>query len=316
MYGLMALGDEEDPFTYLKHSLIAHPSRAPGRDISAEQFHQFARESFGTTERELIDSFGHCKRAIHALIDDLLHAYGLFIRNKNLSFPRKSQLLHEIGTLALSILKNLNVERNAMEHEYRVPESARVQEAIDVLDLLIPASRNRSEQVPYECVVGLKETGSHGLLRLDPVEGSLAVHSIKPPSKTLAMQHGVETIWTPVRDAKGGIPPRFRMDTDPLWKHSLKFDNREVWTPWIKGITTLQHGGKKAKSPERSIATIFAPLNVEVSDAANLIPLFDMIKVARYDTYNNIEDLPSLDLTSFSVHITADDARRLGISSS
>ncbi|MEU7939523.1 hypothetical protein [Microbispora bryophytorum] len=317
MYGSIVLGDEEDPFTYMKHSLIAHPSRAPGRDISAEQFHQFARESLGTTERALIDSFGHSKRAIHALIDDLLHAYGLFVRNKQLNFPKKLQLLHEIGTLALSILRNLNVERNAMEHEYRVPDSARVQEAIEVLDLLIPASRDRSDKIPYECVVGLKETGSHGILRLDPIEGSLGIHPVKPPSKALKTQHDVETIWTPVRHPRnGGISPEFKMDADPLWKYPLKFDNRDVWTPWIRGITTLQYGGRKAKSPGKSIATILAPFSIEVeaSDMADMVPLFTMLKAAKYDTYENIEDLPSLDAKAFSVHITPDDARRLGLS--
>ncbi|GAA4196916.1 hypothetical protein GCM10023074_23330 [Microbispora amethystogenes] len=144
-------------------------------------------------------------------------------------------MLQEIGVLALSILKNLNLERNAMEHDYRVPALGRVQETIDVLDLLVSAFRNRWKKIPYECVVGLRDGKSHGLLRLDPLEGCVSLHLVNPPPKTLAMQHGIETIWTPVRGVEGKIFPHFEVNDEPAWKYPLKFDNKKgAWTPWLR----------------------------------------------------------------------------------
>ncbi|MEV2271508.1 hypothetical protein [Nonomuraea africana] len=298
MLEVIILGDQEDSFRYITHSLLAHAPKVADRRLSAEQFSEFARDSFGDTERQLIDSFGHSKRALHAIVDDLLHAYGLLSRNRNLNFPKKLQLLNEAGILALSILKNLNVERNVMEHEYQTPSRQRTQEAIDVLDLLLPASIDRRKNIPYECIVGRRDITSHALLRLDPLDGTVALHPVTVEPEYLRTIETTEVLSFPVRSRKGKLLPHIAVDVEPAWKISLKYENRSQLTRWLSAISSLQRSlftGRQVgiRNQENSMI-LYMPFRLDFGDKEPPRKLFDFIEMAQYGQYSELDKLPQL----------------------
>src|SRR5579859_7945105 len=143
--------DESDPFTYLMDSVSLNGCPLTDTDVTAEEYLQFAaRDLEDESERGAVNALGNVKRALHQTVDSLLQGYGLLARNARLPFPRKLELIDAAGLFSLSILKTLNDERNLVEHRYRLPAHARVQEALDVVRLWLLATRRLSEYVVYE----------------------------------------------------------------------------------------------------------------------------------------------------------------------
>lgn len=83
-------------------------------------------------------------------------------------------MIDTAGLFSLSILNTLNLERNIMEHDYRIPSPARVQEVIDVGRLLLLATQRLGEYVAYECLTGWRADQALGVVQLDPARGVLS----------------------------------------------------------------------------------------------------------------------------------------------
>jgi hypothetical protein len=155
--------DDSDPFTYLMDSVSLHGCPLTDVEITAEQYLQFAaRDLDDETERGAVNGIGNAKRALHQAVDALLQAYGLLARNPRASFPKKLELIDAAGLFSLAILNTLNLERNAVEHDYQVPARSRVQEVIDVTRLWLLATRRLSEYVAYESLAGWRADQSLG----------------------------------------------------------------------------------------------------------------------------------------------------------
>src|SRR4051812_42284625 len=76
-------------------------------DITPRQYLQFAAEELtAITSRSLINAIGHAKRAIHAHVDFLLYNCGRCQRDCN--FPKKLQLLQDLGIIAPTLLNKYN----------------------------------------------------------------------------------------------------------------------------------------------------------------------------------------------------------------
>jgi len=108
--------------------------------IKPEEFQKFAEADLQIADKHhIVNGLSNVKRAIECQIDSLLFAFGLFTKakNQNLNFPRKIQLLNEIGIVSPRILGKINQLRNLLEHEYSVPERERVDDALDVAILFI-----------------------------------------------------------------------------------------------------------------------------------------------------------------------------------
>jgi hypothetical protein len=125
--------NESDSFIYLMDSVSLNGCPLTDTEVTAEQYLQFAaRDLEDESDRGAVNGIGNAKRALHQTVDALLQAYGLLARNRRASFPQKLELIDKAGLFSLAILNTLNLERNAVEHEYRVPTHARVQEVTDV----------------------------------------------------------------------------------------------------------------------------------------------------------------------------------------
>jgi len=172
---------EQLPFYYMV------PSRWSGElpppyDSSLQPHHylEFAiRDLEDQTSRGLVNAFGNAKRSLHFMIDSVLHQYGAFTHYKGANFPTKLRLLDKMGILPITLMKNLNVERNLLEHEYNVPSRRRVEEAVDVAKLIIMATERIIEKIPTEVILGWREPRKHLVMQLEPIAGEIRLFGLK-----------------------------------------------------------------------------------------------------------------------------------------
>ena len=82
----------------------------------------------------LEDSLANSKRAIECQIDCLLYSFGLFqlSKKRRLNFPRKIEIISDLGITSPRILQKVNILRNKLEHEYKKPKLDEVEDAFDI----------------------------------------------------------------------------------------------------------------------------------------------------------------------------------------
>jgi hypothetical protein len=193
----------------------------------------------------------------------MLHQYGLFVSNKRASFPQKLELLDRAGVVSLDILRNLNVERNLVEHEYDVPERKRVREAIDVAKLLLLAMDKLAESIPYEAVVGTRRPAGHSVLRLEPLQGEVQLFKLTNGNGEFKTYHGIRTFTGRIRTLRGDSDERYRVASDPWHTYPLTRANAEAWSPVLRWIIDVQrHTGTHVTSIDPSTARVTVPVTL------------------------------------------------------
>jgi hypothetical protein len=232
--------DESNPFTYLMDSVSLSGCPLTDTEVTAEQYLQFAaRDLEDESERGAVNGIGNAKRALHQAVDALLHAYGLLVRNRRASFPQKLELINEAGLFSLAILNTLNLERNAVEHEYRVPTHPRVQEVIDVARLWLLATRRLSEYVAYESLAGWRADQTLGVVQLDPAQGLLSFFKVTGPSQEYEHEGKQYTFLEPIRMTGGALAPGVEIDPSPVWSVALRYQNRDEWSPLLRSMVMV-----------------------------------------------------------------------------
>jgi hypothetical protein len=241
MVQLAIYTNPQDPYTYLTESVSLTAFPLPNTDVIAEEYLNYAMKDLEAgTSHGSINALGNAKRALHLTVDSLLNAYGLLTRNRRASFPMKLKLLDAAGLFSLSILNTLNLERNAMEHEYRVPTHARASEVVDVARLLLLATHRISDYVSYECIVGWRADGSHGVLQLNPAVGNLAFFNVTGGRLIILEDEDPDvdglTILAPIRGVRAELMPGIDMEDQPLWSIHLTADAISEWSPLLKPV--------------------------------------------------------------------------------
>ena len=232
--------DESDPFIYLMDSVSLNGCPLTGAEVTAEQYLQFAAADLeDTSERGAVNGIGNAKRAVHQTVEALLQAYGLLARNQRSSFPQKLELIDEAGLFSMAILNTLNLERNAVEHEYRVPARARVQEVIDMARLWLLATKSLREYVAYESLAGWRADEALGVVQLDPARGLLSFFKAAGPVKEDELEGKQYTFLEPIRMAGGVLAPGVEIDPRPLWSVALRYQNRDEWGPLLRPVVAL-----------------------------------------------------------------------------
>ena len=116
-------------------------------EICAEDFLEFAKKDFkGQDLRSRVNALGNVKRAIECRIDTLLYNYCLHKKSEKegWNFPRKIEVLRELGIVAPDVLKKTNKKRNELEHQYVKPAKEDVDDAIGVAELFLSATDERA----------------------------------------------------------------------------------------------------------------------------------------------------------------------------
>jgi len=93
-----------------------------------------------------INALGNAKRAIECRIETLLYNYCLHKKSEKEGwfFPKKIEILRELGIAAPNILKKINKKRNELEHQYIKPNEEDVDDAIGVAELFLGATDERA----------------------------------------------------------------------------------------------------------------------------------------------------------------------------
>ena len=237
---VIALYDEDLPFTYFSPSLMASGVTATNETTSAQEYLKYAKEDLkGEDNRALINAFGNAKRSIHKLVDDLIFQYGLNIYCRRFSFPNKLQVLSELELVSPYVLTALNVDRNVVEHDYVAPTLARTREAVDVAELLLMAMSSFKPGVPYEGFCGWKDPRKHVLLRLNPWTCSLTLHKYaRPKGAGLRTVNGVRCYLQQVRDYDYNY--LLEVSENPWKTIAIDKQGKEVWLPIITALVDIQ----------------------------------------------------------------------------
>jgi hypothetical protein len=285
--------DPSDPYTYLTDSVSLSGLPLADIDVSAEEYLQFAADDLiSDTKQGFINGIGNVKRALHLMIDSLLNAYGLWARNKKLGFPDKLKLLEHAGLFSLSILQTLNLERNVIEHEYKVPTKGRVHEMIDVGRLMLLVTQRMTEYMPNECRAGWRDGDIQGVVQLNPVAGRLSFFRATGPTTTTEYEGRQFTVLDRMRTIGGALSPSAEISSDAMWEHELGFKNMAEWAPLLRPIVEFS---TFRQTPQRAIIrgeTLSLSMRISVR-YEDLVSQFE-------GTAGPIKDWPNFDSDSSS----------------
>lgn len=104
-------------------------------DIQANEFIKFAELDLGQdTAHGLVNALSNAKRAIDCQVDTFLGCFGLLSRR---SFPKKMDLLHEMGRITPRIVNKVINARNYLEHEFKKPNREQVEDTVDIATLFV-----------------------------------------------------------------------------------------------------------------------------------------------------------------------------------
>ena len=182
-------------------------------------------------EQGAVNGIGNARRAVHPTVGALVQAYGLLARNQRSSFPQKLELIDEAGLLSLAILSTLDLERGAVEHEYRVPARARVQEVIDVARLWLLATWRLRGYVACGSLAGWRADVAPGVVQLDPARGLLSFFKVTGPGKEHEHEAKQYAFPEPIPMTGGALTPGAGIDPGPLWTAALRCQNRDERGP-------------------------------------------------------------------------------------
>ncbi|MDD4448331.1 MAG: hypothetical protein PHN61_11725 [Methanothrix sp.] len=227
------------PFTYFTPTLSVGPLPCPYNITDSNIFLNFAIEDRKSEDlKGLVNSFGNMKKALHLRIDTLLQQYGLLYHYRKSNFPAKLDLLDNIGILPTTIARNLNVERNLLEHEYIIPEPKRVDEAIDVVQLIYMASQAFLDRSIIEGVVGLKEPPLHAIMRLEPNRGEIHFFEFEAGPFLSLQDSGIQYFSGSIR-AFPELRAKLKISENPFKIIILNDANKKQWLQIVKIIIKL-----------------------------------------------------------------------------
>lgn len=280
-----------DPYIYLKNSVSLSGAPLMNIDVTAEEYLRYAAEDLNSdTKQGYINALGNAKRALHLMIESLLNSYGLLAKNKRTSFPDKLKLLDGAGLFSLSILHTLNVERNVMEHEYKIPTRSRVQETIDVGRLLLLATQRMREYVLYESLASMRDTNISGVVQLNPAQGRLSFFEVNSPTFEVEIEGINVTVLDAIRDPEGKLIPGVRIEPRALWALDLSLKSMDEWAPLLRPMLDLSD-------------YLFQPTSTVVSDGnlsfSRRVELPLEVSKQLWNRYSTV-GVPILDYSTFT----------------
>jgi hypothetical protein len=232
---------EAVPFRYLTPTRLLGPLPPPYEtSMTPNLYLEYAISDFQEkSDRGFVNAFTNTKRALHLTIDTLLNQYGLFKYYKKSNFPEKLKVLDSVGILPITIIQNLNVERNLIEHKYGVPSEKRVGEAIDVAKLLLLASEKLQHATPHEAIIGWKYPKLHLVMQLEPILGILNLFKIRAKGKYRKI-NGISCFSGRLRDLRGNLVSDIQIAKSP-WR-VIKLNKSEIshWRPIISELVNVQ----------------------------------------------------------------------------
>lgn len=122
-WGLFAMGSLNFPFEQTGDDYL----KSAERDLQHE-------DNAGN-----INALTNAKRAIDCQLEALITKFGL---PKKKNFPERICQLQRIGLVAPRILQKVNKTRNFLEHQFKVPERAEAEDAVDIATLFVKVTNS------------------------------------------------------------------------------------------------------------------------------------------------------------------------------
>ncbi len=253
------------PFSYLTVTRMAGQIKPPyDTPMQPEDYLEFAITDFSEgSGRGFVNAFSNAKRALHLAVDTVLHQYGLFKYYSKKNFPTKLNILDEMGIFPTNIIKNLNSERNLIEHEYDTPPQKRVGEAIDVAKLLLLAIEKQMESTPYEAVIGWKNPKRHCVMQIEPIKGVINLFTLKAKGHH-KKSHGIFHFSGRLRNFGGGeLTSGVSIAKNPWKVISLRKSDLAEWKPILSELVNIQRRESISKVKiDKEKATMTIPITV------------------------------------------------------
>lgn len=260
---------DEGPLTYL--SPVSEMTGLPvATQVTADDYLSYAKSDLAHDGNQgSINALGNVKRSLHLMIDTLLQNYGLLAQNSNLHFPAKLTLLDDVGLISLNVFRKLNVERNLAEHEYTVPSREQVEDFVDVCQLLRLAMEHLGESIPCRAAAGLRDSGEHVLLALEPAQGSLNIFDLTDPRLSSSEVFGTQIEYVSTGLVGGERNPSADVGDEPQRSLTLEYRSREKWLPLLRQFIdsrSSQHG--RATVVHEGVVTIWMSRHLAVDQIA------------------------------------------------
>ena len=134
-----------------------------------EMYLAFARSDLRRPyRRNRINAVSNAKRSLHLHVDVLAKALGLLVLSKKdrRNFPQKLDFLSRCGVVTPAILQRLNLLRNAVEHDYTIPDFRQAQDFLDIVELFLRSSGTLRTSFPRQTHFGLRHQDRLGSLPL------------------------------------------------------------------------------------------------------------------------------------------------------
>lgn len=112
-------------------------------DILPQDFINYAQIDLASDyEHNIINALSNSKRALDCQLDILLLSFGYYKKSQKdqWSFPKKIDLINELGLIAPRVLKKINKQRNLLEHQFVRPKRENVEDFLDITMLFIAST--------------------------------------------------------------------------------------------------------------------------------------------------------------------------------
>lgn len=112
-------------------------------EIQPQDFLNYAEKDLESNySHNLINCLSNAKRALDCQVDTLLIAFGYYSNSKKKmwGFPKKIEVIKELGILAPRVLLKINKTRNLMEHDFTKPTLEQVEDFVDIVALFIAST--------------------------------------------------------------------------------------------------------------------------------------------------------------------------------
>jgi hypothetical protein len=112
-------------------------------DISPQDFIKYSEIDLSNNyDHNIINALSNSKRALDCQLDTLLVAFGYYdlSQKESWSFPKKLELISDLGVIAPRVLTKINKQRNLLEHQFIKPQKEQVEDFLDIAMLFIAST--------------------------------------------------------------------------------------------------------------------------------------------------------------------------------
>ncbi|MGR5094601.1 hypothetical protein ACPV5O_04990 [Vibrio maritimus] len=195
-------------------------------EITAQEFVAFANRDLETDGvHGLVNALSNSKRAIDCQIEAVIEVLGM---QKKRSFPKKAESILNLGLLAPRIINRINQLRNYLEHEYKLPSQARVEDAVDTATLFVEVTQRVFRGCQTEFFFGGESVE-------EPIIAASVEVSFSPSNKifTISCKNSNETLFdSEITSESEFYVPLLKLTLSSDWNYSDK-DHHEIVSEFV-----------------------------------------------------------------------------------